>query len=88
MALCEIDRARAGGKPLSPPTARLLAEKFAQYNDQYLAFSEFHTLNDASITTFINTLEAQGKAQADPLVPLTEELREFEMPKPRASPFI
>ena len=58
LALSEIDRARAGGKPLSPQTTLLLARKFAQYSDQYLAFAEFHTLNDASITEFVNTAEA------------------------------
>jgi hypothetical protein len=58
LALSEIDRARAGGKPLSPQTTLLLAKKFAQYNDQFLAFAEFHTLNDASITAFVNTADA------------------------------
>jgi len=58
LALSEIDRARAGGKPLSPETTLLLAKKFAQYNDQYLAFAEFNTLDDASITQFVNTAQA------------------------------
>ncbi len=58
LALSEIDRARAGGKPLSPQTTLLLAKKFAQYNDQFLAFAEFHTLNDASITAFVNIANA------------------------------
>jgi hypothetical protein len=58
LALSEIDRARAGGKPLSPQTTLLLAKKFAQYNDQFLAFAEFHALNDASITAFVNTADA------------------------------
>jgi hypothetical protein len=58
LALSQIDRARAGGKPLSPQTTLLLAKKFARYNDQFLAFAEFHTLNDASITAFVNTADA------------------------------
>ncbi|MGA3327740.1 MAG: hypothetical protein ABSF45_25045 [Terriglobia bacterium] len=58
LALSEIDRARAGGKPLSPQTTLLLAEKFARYNSQYLTFAEFHTLDDASVTEFVNTAEA------------------------------
>jgi hypothetical protein len=57
LALSEIDRARAGEKPLSPQTALLLAKRFADYRDQYLAFAEFHNLNDASITAFVNTAQ-------------------------------
>jgi hypothetical protein len=55
LAFSEIDRARAGQNPLSPQTTLLLAKNFASYNNQYLAFAEFHALNDASITEFINT---------------------------------
>ena len=58
LALCEIDRARGSGKSLSPQTAHLMAEKFPQYDAQYLAFAEFHSLNDASITAFISIMEA------------------------------
>src|SRR5208337_852641 len=58
LALCEIDRTRAGGKALSPQSTLLLAKKFAQYNDQYLAFAEFDTLNDTSITEFVNIAQA------------------------------
>jgi len=57
LALSEIDRARGGATPLSPSTALLLAKKFAQFNDQYLAFAEFHSLNDLSLTSFVNTAE-------------------------------
>jgi len=58
LALSEIDRARAGRKPLSPQTASLLAMNFVKYKDHYLAFAEFNHLNDQSITLFVNTAEA------------------------------
>ncbi|MGO8813902.1 MAG: hypothetical protein ACLQVG_04450 [Terriglobia bacterium] len=58
LALSEIDRARSGETPLSPATARLLASKYTKLGDQYPAFAEFHNLNDASLTEFINTAEA------------------------------
>jgi hypothetical protein len=58
LALSEVDRARAGRKPLSPQTARLLATNFAKYKDHYLAFAEFSSLNDESTTLFVNTAEA------------------------------
>ncbi len=58
LTLSEIDRSRAGRKPLSPQTALLLARNFAQLGDQYLVFSEFEGLNDSSITSFIYTAEA------------------------------
>lgn len=58
LALCEIDRARGVGNFLSPPTAALLARKFAQYNDQFLAFAEFPALTDATITGFVNSMTA------------------------------
>jgi len=58
LALSEIDRSRAGAKPLSPQAALLLARNFAQYGDQYPVFAEFHVLNDLSITYFITIAEA------------------------------
>jgi len=61
LALSEIDRTRADGKPLSPPTATLLAKNFAEYSDQYLAFAEFNALNDTSITEFVNVARAIDK---------------------------
>jgi len=67
LALSEIDRARGGGNPLSPQTALLLARDFKRYSDEYLTFAEFHTLNDTSITEFMNTAEAIDHI-ADPAV--------------------
>ncbi|MGO8786063.1 MAG: hypothetical protein ACLQVL_01590 [Terriglobia bacterium] len=57
LALSAIDRARSGATPLSPQTTLLLARNFAKYSDQYPAFAEFHSLNDASITQFLNVAE-------------------------------
>jgi len=58
LALSEIDRGRSPQQRLSPPTVRLLAERFARFNNQYLIFSEFRTLDNASITRFLNVAEA------------------------------
>jgi len=58
LALSEIDRARAGGTPLSPQTAHLLASEYVKLGNQYPAYAEFHDLDDTSITEFINTAEA------------------------------
>src|SRR3984893_16978400 len=58
LTLSEIDRARPSDRRLSPQTVRLLADKFAKFNDQYLIFSEFHDLDDQSITHFLTTGEA------------------------------
>ena len=58
LTLSEIDRARPTDRRLSPQTVRLLADKFAKFNDQYLIFSEFHDLDDQSITRFLATGDA------------------------------
>ncbi len=58
LALSEIDRARGTERPLSSQTVELMARKFSEFSDQYLAFAEFHGLNDASIDEFLNTAEA------------------------------
>ena len=57
MMVSEIDRRRSPGR-LSPETARLLAERFQQFGDQYLIFSEFSGLTDASITRFFAVADA------------------------------
>ncbi len=61
LTLSEIDRARGAEKPLSPQTALQMARKFPEYSDQYLAFAEFHALNDASITEFLSIAEALNR---------------------------
>jgi len=58
LALSELDRRRSPEKRLSPKTVVLLANKFAQFSNWYLIFSEFPDLSDASITRFLNVAEA------------------------------
>jgi hypothetical protein len=58
LTLSEIDRGRPREQRLAPQTVRLLADKFARYSDQYLVFSEFHGLGDASITRFLNVADS------------------------------
>ena len=57
LMLTEIDRERAPDEQLDFPTARLLAEKFPLFGDQYPMFAEFHTLNNQSITRFLAVAE-------------------------------
>jgi hypothetical protein len=57
LALTEIDRGRAPGEQLDIPTARLLAEKFPLFGDQYQIFAEFHMLNSQSISRFLAVAE-------------------------------
>ncbi|HXW90454.1 MAG TPA: hypothetical protein VEK33_07890 [Terriglobales bacterium] len=61
LMLSELDGRRAPGQRLSPPTARLMASKFAQYSNQYLIFSEFPELNDQSIARFVNAADQLDK---------------------------
>ncbi len=57
LMLEEIDRRRAPGEKLDIPTARLLAEKFPLFGDQYTVFTEFHTLSNESISRFLTVAE-------------------------------
>jgi hypothetical protein len=57
----ELDSRRSPENRLSPQTVLLLASKFAQFSNQYLIFSEFPELTDASITHFLNVAESLGK---------------------------
>src|SRR5205823_4729206 len=57
----ELDSRRSPGHRLSADTFKLLASKFGQLSEQYLTFSEFPELNDASIAQFVNTAEAVDK---------------------------
>jgi hypothetical protein len=57
LTVSEIDRSRPRDQRLSPQTVRLLADKFAKFNDQYLIFSEFHDLDDQSIARFLSVAE-------------------------------
>jgi len=57
----ELDSSRTAEHRLQPDTYKLLAKKFGDFNDQYLIFSEFPELDDASITRFVRTAEAVDK---------------------------
>jgi hypothetical protein len=61
LLLSEMDARRPQGHRLSPETVVLLAGKFADFSDQYLIFSEFPDLSDASITGFLSTATSLGK---------------------------
>ena len=60
LMLSELDNRRPPGNRLSPQTVRLLASRFAEFSNQYLIFSEFPDLTDASITHFLTVAEALG----------------------------
>ena len=61
LTVSEIDRARPRDQRLSPQTVRLLGDKFAKFNDQYLIFSEFHALDDQSIARFLGVAEEMDR---------------------------
>ena len=72
LMLTEIDRGRAVGEQLNIPTARLLAEKFPLFGDQYPIFAEFRSLNNESISRFLTIAESLNQipdhlARADAL---------------------
>lgn len=56
LMLSELDARRPPERRLHPETVAMLAAKFADFGDQYLVFSEFPDLNDASITTFLQVV--------------------------------
>jgi len=58
LALSELDGRRAPERRLSSQTVRALAKRFPEFSDQYLVFSEFPELNDASINLFLNVAES------------------------------
>src|SRR5215813_1009969 len=57
ITLVDLDSKRSPAHRLSPETARLMIQKFADYSDQYRVFSEFPELSDASISLFLETAE-------------------------------
>lgn len=57
LTLSTIDNARKPGLRLSDQTVGLLAGNFSQFHVWYLVFSEFPTLNDASIAKFVDAAE-------------------------------
>ena len=61
LTLSEIDAKRPAGHRLSAATVVLMAGKFREFRNQYLIFSEFPELDDASITLFLTTAGICGK---------------------------
>jgi hypothetical protein len=61
LMLSELDSKRSPQNRLSPQTVLLLASRFPQFSNQYLIFSEFPELTDASVTRFLNVAESLGK---------------------------
>jgi hypothetical protein len=53
LRVSELDAERLPGHRLTAGTVRLLANKFAEFSDQYLIFSEFPELSEASIVRFL-----------------------------------
>jgi hypothetical protein len=53
LTLAEIDRARSVEQRLTPDAVRLLGDNFSRFSSQYLIFSEFHGLSNASIADFM-----------------------------------
>ena len=58
LMLSEVDGRRSEGHRLSPQTVEMMADKFSEFSNQYLIFSEFPELGDASIALFLKTAEA------------------------------
>jgi hypothetical protein len=56
----DLDSKRAPDHRLTPDTVVLLASKFSEFSDQYLIFSEFPSLDDSSISTFLNIAGTLG----------------------------
>jgi hypothetical protein len=61
LMLSQLDARRPPEKRLSPATVRLLAQRFSNFSNQYLIFSEFPDLSDASLARFLNVAEAVGR---------------------------
>jgi hypothetical protein len=61
LTLSALDARRPAGRRLRPQTVELMADRFSEFSDQYLAFSEFPDLSDESIALFLNTANALGR---------------------------
>jgi len=57
LMLSELDAGRAPQHRLSSDTVALMASRFSKLGEQYLIFSEFPALDDASINAFVLTAE-------------------------------
>ncbi len=58
LTLSEIDRGRAPADRLTPQTVRALADKFGRFSNQFPIFTEFRSLNNASITRYVAVAES------------------------------
>ncbi|WP_188760712.1 hypothetical protein [Edaphobacter acidisoli] len=61
LMMSEIDARRGPGNYMSPETVTLLAKKYSEYSNWYLVFSDYPTLTDASIASFLHTAETIDK---------------------------
>jgi hypothetical protein len=61
LTLSAINSGRPLDKQLSNETARLLANSFVRFNNWYALFVEFPTLDDASISSFVETADRIDK---------------------------
>jgi hypothetical protein len=61
LTFAELDSQRPPDRRLKPDTLLLMARKFGELEEQYLIFSEFPQLDDASITAFVNTADSFEK---------------------------
>src|SRR5207237_658690 len=57
LTFAELDSHRPAERRLKADTLRVLAKNFDQLSEQYLLFSEFPELDDASIIAFVNTAD-------------------------------
>ena len=57
----ELDSRREPNHHLNSATLRAMAKRYDQYSDQYLIFSEFPELDDASIVRFVTTADSLDK---------------------------
>ena len=67
LMLNELDSRRSPEKRLSAETTRLLANRFSQYSDWYLIFSEFSDLSDTSLTRFVSVADGIDKIRGQTL---------------------
>jgi len=56
LMLSELDGRRSPEHRLRPETVALLADKFSEFSDQFVVFSEFPDLDDASIAAFLQVV--------------------------------
>lgn len=59
--LSELDHRRGATRRLSDSVVVLMADKYLDFSDQYLIFSEFPELNDEAITRFLHIAEGLSK---------------------------